>query len=328
MSNVFEGGSAMNRKYPRHWPTLPARLPAESAWWHAKTRMACVLCLSVVATDLPATEAYKCVDGAGNLTFSDKPCGDKHEKIQLKNPNLVTTPSSEEGIRFQLMHAGEPIKMLTTVAPTFSIWDESRKNPKYGTRYHPGENTYSFSGLAEGQYSVNISIDANRGNPGNYPGDFRGSFRYPVMNGLNTIIPVHMEKLIHLVKPQDNQFPLAPWGSSCNQVLTITPKTVLEWESLGPNVHYTFDVRRTVCEPFSWKESVLNQRVMDNRVALDLPVNKPGEMYTLTLKAHTTGGLPVGTLMTHGLNGYSWDYRFRIVSSGGSKAMPASGNPK
>ncbi len=260
---------------------------------------------------VPATDVYRCDDGAGGQVFSDRPCGERPERVRLRDSNVIKAPPVE-GIRLQLLHAGRPIKSWTAATPTFTVWDEKRNTPKYTVRYHPGEDSYSFAGLVEGHYSINISIDANRENPANYPGDYRGSVRYPNIKGRDSIIPVNMEKLIRLVKPQDNRLPLVPW-STCDQVIALAPGTDLEWETLGPDVSYTFDIRRTECQPFKWKESVLNQRTTASRINLDLPVNAPGQIYTLTLKAHAAGGLPVGTLMTHGLGGYGWDYRFRIV---------------
>jgi len=64
-------------------------------------------------------------------------------------------------------------------------------------------------------------------------------------------------------------------------------------------------------------------RSHESRVELLIPANAPNQMYTLTMKAHSASGIPVGTLMTHGLRRKSWHYRFRIMGSK-SKPRPSS----
>jgi len=277
-----------------------------------------------LAADLPAVEIYKCDNGRGGQVFSDKPCGDRAQRIELKDKDSPAH-ATHSGSALRLVYAGQPLRSIVAAAPTFSISNMNRERPKYSVRYNVSEDSYSFSGLDEGEYSINIEVDANTSNPGNFPGDYRGHARFTNIKGRSHIIPVHMERLIHLLKPQDNQLPLVPWGSGCEQVISVVPGTVLEWESLGSGVSYTLDIRRTECKPFGWKESSLSRRVTETRIPLDLQPNRPNEMYTLTMKAHDTSGTPVGTLMTHGLNGYGWDYRFRIGKPESKKPSSAAG---
>jgi len=279
-------------------------------WW---CRAVLIVAGASFVAAASASEIYKCNDDRGRQVFSDKPCGDRAQRIELKD-NDAQRRMKLEGTRLQLTYAGKPLKLLTQAVPTFSISTQDRKSPRHTVRYNVGEDSYSFNGLDEGQYSINVDVDANSTNPGNFPGDFRGHVRFPNIKSRDALIPVHMEQLIHLLKPQDNQLPLVPWGSGCAQVMSWVPGTVLEWESLGPGISYTVDIRRTECQPFAWKESTLSRRVLASRLDLDLPASKPNEMYTLTMKAHNTSGIPVGTLMTHGLSGYAWDYRFRIAT--------------
>ena len=278
-----------------------------------------VVIFASMTASAAAAEMYRCDDENGHVTFSDKSCGETAEKIRVELPrqSASSPPTVEaEAIRMRLVHLDRPITELTSATPSLWLRDESNKSGgavKFSMRHNVKDQTFSISGIPDGRYGVGVTIDANAENPTNYPGDYYAWKTFTTTNKPGAVMLVHMERVIRMLQPQDNNFPLPLWGNACRKKIAFSGPLKFAWESLGPDVRYSYDVRRTVCEPFAMKESVVSDNTGATHVTLELPVSAPGEMYVLTLRAQGLAGQPVGTLMTHGHQGHGWDYRFRVT---------------
>ncbi|MHB1141545.1 MAG: DUF4124 domain-containing protein [Sulfuricaulis sp.] len=277
----------------------------------------------IYASSTNADDIYRCNDEMGRIVFSDKPCSESAEKIQIKN----TQPAS--GVRLKLLHNEEPINTITKVDPLFSLEMQKdgnyvsyfRRSPSYNRfpkRYNPTDGTYSILAnmTGEGTYVVHAAVDANPGNPINYPGDYQGGVAILIPREKNAVFNVHLEKVIHLLQPQDNDSPLLKSVHSCENIFSTKGSVNILWESLGPNVRYVYDIKRIICKPYccGHETSVLNNSTTDTFLIPDLPVNNKDEIYSLTINAwDTITNKPVGSLISHGQRGYTSDYRFRIV---------------
>ena len=270
-----------------------------------------------------ADEIYKCNDENAHVVFSDKPCSQAAESIQIKNPYQRTG-----GVRLRLFHNGQPFNTITNVVPHFAleirrVGDFSsyfRASPLFDRspmRYNQAENTYSIlmDTSENGSYAGYVAVDTNTENPVGYPGDYWGAFMI-LSKEMNSIFDVSLDKMIHLLQPQDNDVPLLQSAYKCENIFSIKGPLRFLWESLGPNVQYVYEIKPLTCKPACCltEPPIVNVATMDTFAIHDLPVNKENEIYSLTINAwDTVTKKHVGTLISYGARGYAPDYRFRIV---------------
>ncbi len=216
-------------------------------------------------------------------------------------------------IKGRLYFDGKPLSDYTRAAATFRIYTENLGKwvtPAY--EYDPETASFTLHVIAEGSYSCNVEVDANPANPERYPGDYKGANHFSAWFTSSPFLKIDMERIVHLVEPQDNGKPLVGWGAWCfDKVLFETPVRIA-WEPVEKDVYYTYTVNRTECSPFAVKEMVAGDTTNETSITLDLPPNRDGEIYLVNITARKNGR-SVGSLMTHGGNGYGWDYRFRAV---------------
>jgi len=219
-----------------------------------------------------------------------------------------------KGVRGRLTYDGRPVTEISGMRPQFWFRDEnSGKATTARTIYENGE--FQFTGLADGRYGVSIQMDINGENPISYPGDLRAWKTFNVSGTKPVFMDVEMWKVIRMLKPEDNQVKLPDWARCCEDHRpALPPKLKLEWEQLGPGVTYDYNVTKVKC-PYTSIGSAANGTTRNTSVQLDLQPNEPSEFYILTVEARKNG-VHVGTLMTHGSNGYSWDYRFTVPQDG------------
>ena len=171
--------------------------------------------------------------------------------------------------------------------------------------------SFSLKVLSEGKYSCDVKVDANPSNPAQYPGDYKGHASFSAVSKSFVNLKIDMERIIHLTKPEDNGIPMLGWGSVCfNNILFESPVQI-SWEPIEKDVYYTYTVNRTECDPFSQKELLAGDTITYTDISLRLPPNEEKEFYTLQITARKNGR-QIGSLMTHGENGWGWDYRFRV----------------
>jgi hypothetical protein len=281
---------------------------------------------------LAHADMYKWTDKAGVVHFSSQP-GDPSAEL-LKEEDLApmsktgeASPSNlvPEKIFFPgaitvtggLLFDGKPLPEFTTAPAVIRLYSQHLKQwftPDYS--YDAGAGTFQLRGIAEGIYTGQVTVDADRSNPDQYPGDYKGSIFLNAVPTSPAVVTVDMERIMHLTSPEDNSVPLADWGAVCSNRTEFERPVAIAWEPLGNGVSYGYSIVRTVCRPFGFKEAVAADRTTASRVVLDLPPNKEGEFYTLRLEARKNDRL-VGSLMTHGKNGWGWDYRFRVLPKRG-----------
>jgi hypothetical protein len=276
---------------------------------------------------------YKWTDKSGVVHYSFQP-GDPSAEV-LKDEDLA--PVTEMGgvsssdiviektlipgtitASGRLLFDGRPLAEFSTASAVISLYSQQLKQwftPDYS--YDPRTGTFQLRGLAEGKYMGQATVDADRSNPERYPGDYKGSFPFSVAASSPATVTADMERIIHLTSPEDNGVPLANWGAAvCENKIEFETPVTIAWEPVGKDVSYGYLIIRTVCQPFGFKDTVVADKTSATRVALDLPPNKEGEFYTLRLEARKNNR-PVGSLMTHGANGWGWDYRFRVLPKRG-----------
>jgi len=100
--------------------------------------------------------------------------------------------------------------------------------------------------------------------------------------------------------------------------ITFHSPIIFRWESLGENVDYEYHITRMNClDNYNSAGTVIDGTVTLPEITVDLPPNLNDECYGFHLYAlqddgHIGIGSRIGMLMTHGENGYGWDYRFRV----------------
>ncbi len=292
-----------------------------------------LLIIAAAAFTAPASaDTYKWIDKEGIVHFSDQP-GDpsavrlKQEDLphmtetgQTPVSNLMPQKTFLPGaitLNGRLLFDGKPLSDFTTAPVDLRLYSQELKQwitPDY--TYDAGSGTFQIKDIAAGTYTGEVRVDADRSNPAQYPGDYKGKAAFNAVSASPDSVTVNMERIIHLISPEDNGAPLADWGAVCSNKIEFETPVAIAWEPLGNDVFYSYSIVRTVCQPFGFKEAVAGDRIAATRVVLDLPPNKDGEFYTLRLEANKNNR-PVGSLMTHGTNGWGWDYRFRVLPKRG-----------
>jgi serine/threonine protein kinase len=246
----------------------------------------------------------------GLFLLARKPA-DKPASVPVTTPKSSTTvPYAGKVVRGKIQFDGRPITEITNGQPYFWFRDESvGKTVTAETTYSNGE--FEFRGLPPGQYGVSVQFDANPRNPRSYPGDLRSWNAFKVTDQSDTLLQVELSEIIYMIKPEDNGVVLSNWNRCCEeQKPQHRGELEFEWRSLGKNVRYDYSVTRVIC-PYQGVGSVASGTTDQTKIKLNLPPNRPNEYYILQLHARKNGR-QIGMLMTHGSNGYGWDYRFVI----------------
>jgi hypothetical protein len=224
----------------------------------------------------------------------------------------VRSASSGPVVRGQLMFDGGPVSSLTKVEPTFWFRNEERNVVETPHVEYRGSR-FLIHGLPVGRMGMSVNLDLNPENKWSYPGDLRSWKTFQVKETENPELIVHMSKILRLVRPQDNGTVMEGWGAPCMEKIAFTSPVTLEWEPLGPDVHYDFHITRMDClNHYNSKGTVAGKTIQETRITLDLPESEEDECYGFHISARKDGR-KVGMLITHGGNGYGWDYRFRVI---------------
>ncbi len=291
--------------------------------------------LAVAAVSFPTpglADMYTWTDKSGITHFSDQPGDSSAKRLTQEDlppmtevdlspaANLVPDKTLLPGaitVSGRLLFDGNPLSGLTTAAATFRIYNQELKQwitPHY--EYDAGSASFRITGIAAGSYTGEVKVDADSSNPNQYPGDYKGRLSFNAVQAAPAAITVDMERIMHLTSPEDNGLPLADWGAVCSNKIAFPTPLTIAWEPLGKNVTYSYSLVKTVCQPFGFEEIAAGGKTTASRVVLDLPPNREGEFYTLRLEARKNDKL-IGSLMTHGTNGWGWDYRFRVLPKPG-----------
>ena len=235
---------------------------------------------------------------------------------QHQNPPAQEQAATSASLEIDLRYMGRPIQEFTLVKPAFSLnnRDTGEKGIQAGIEYREGH--YVIQELAPGNYVLFVSINANPDNPEGYPG-YPGDFFY--MDSRLSIaadggvrLDVDLQKVIHLILPQDNAGVLEQWGERGQAMIAFAAPVEFAWDALTDGALYDFSIYRMQSEPHKYLErDVVKETTQATRVSLDLASSADNEFYLFRLGA-TKGPFPIGGIMTHGQRGYGTDFRFRV----------------
>lgn len=250
----------------------------------------------------------------GWFAFVKKPMQLPSQQMQQSAPAAPPKPAtpaySGPVVNGTIEFDGRPIIETTQIRPTFWFRNESTgKMVTADVIYSDGK--FQIRGLPPGQYGMSIHFDTNQMNPHSYPGDLREWEQFSVLENADASITVPVQKLIHLIQPADNGRVLPHWNRCCEEGKPAHPPNLrLRWDSLGKDVVYDYRISRLNC-PYKRVESMASGSTEQTTVDLQLPPSGSNDYYLLELDARKNGQ-EIGYLMTHGSNGYGWDYRFRV----------------
>lgn len=228
--------------------------------------------------------------------------------LQSEKVTEQLQPLGQAPIQGTLHVDGTPLDKISTQRPRFWMRDEnSGKEVSPQFKYRLG--AFAINGLPPGNYGLNVTLDAAEENPPQYPGDLR-VWKTFVYNGKDPVeLNLGMMRVLHLLKPQDNNQKMPGWNQACEGKVDLSGPTTFAWESLGAEIHYDYEVLQVIC-PYQSASAVTSGSVTTTEVRLDLPLSPPNTFYMFKLTARHHGE-QMGILMTHGANGHGWDYRFR-----------------
>jgi hypothetical protein len=213
-------------------------------------------------------------------------------------------------VKARLDFDGTKIDNVTPVQPKFWFRSED-KNVAVTPTVQYKDGCVKIYDLPPGNYGMSVNIDANPANPPSYPGDFRSWSQFNVSQGHKSDLEIELQKIIHLTAPQDNATVMRYWDAECNEKISFNSPTVFSWESLGAGVYYDYRIEKMSCKPYKTLDSPIGATTQETSISVSLPTSALGEFYQFTLIARKNGRT-IGMLMTHGGNGYGWDFRFRI----------------
>lgn len=213
----------------------------------------------------------------------------------------------------KVLYHGKPISDFTEKLPSFWVRNESSGEVVSLTfHYDPLTSEYSVYDILPGQYGINVYIDAAE-SPGGYAGDFDGWITpidipqdQPVVN-----INLEVQKIIHLANPIDNAKVL---GSMSDLDSYLQKEIVFRWDPIPEAVLYTLKIEE-IEEPYQFIKDVVSIQTNMTEWKPELPLSEDNRFDLFTLYAYDTAQKYVGKLMIVYSNGYTWDYRFRIVES-------------
>ena len=220
-------------------------------------------------------------------------------------------------LALSLRYMGRPIEEFTSTEPLFSFnnKDTHEKGMRPDVKHQKGH--YVVRDIAPGNYVIFVSIDANPDNPGGYPG-YPGDFFYQdsrlfITADDETRLNIDLQKVIHLVLPQDNAGVMEKWGEKGQNIIDFTAPVEFVWDALADGMLYEFSIYHMQSEPHRYLErDVVKEATQATHVSLDLAPSADNEFYSFRLRAKK-GSIITGDLVTHGPNGYAIGfYRFRI----------------
>ncbi|MGB0712036.1 MAG: DUF4124 domain-containing protein [Gammaproteobacteria bacterium] len=167
-----------------------------------------------------------------------------------------------------------------------------------------------FSPPRPGRYQALVVADTDGDGRANGPGDLRGLGIIDTREGKREH-DLRLSRLIHLLSPVDNRFPVTALSQQCGNKAFVLPTTLpVAWKPLGEKAVFTWRVRKVRCHPFAILESVAGATTTGTTAELSLPPSGPNEGWIFELRANERGR-ETGRLLTLDDQGMHWHYRFR-----------------
>ena len=280
-------------------------------------------------------ELYKWTDESGKVHYGDKapndgaaplnekelpalnnlPSGDPNKPYSIENNIVPITGeyrSNKHSISGKLLFDGKPISVNNKSDVFIWMRDEGTgKSANIQVDYNVKDSSIYVEYLIPGEYGVSFNIDKNKSNLPLYPGDYRAWANFKIRKGYSIKRDINLDKIIHLTEPQDNNKIIKKWSKPCGEKMAFRSPVTFRWQSLGHNVNYKYVIRNNPCKPFKYGDALKHGETADTFVSLNLPKTAQNHQYMLELHAYRDNRL-IGSIITHGDNGYGWDYRFLI----------------
>ncbi|MFC1858677.1 protein kinase [Thermodesulfobacteriota bacterium] len=237
-------------------------------------------------------------------------------RVQGRSAFTVAQSTDQTGryypLKVNLVFDGRPIRKITTVTPSFSVYHRgSRKT--YSPVVTAEGILYVLTRVPEGKISLSVEIDAESSNPNRYPGDYLIWGAEVDVTAAGQMIDVDLYRVIRLTEPQDSHIQMKFSGSSdCVFPASFQGPVTFSWVSLGDGVVYQYLLGTVDCVEHVYHEgSVAKGQTSDTHVSFDLPNSKTNEKYAFHLMARKNGNL-IGRLYVHDEGGSNWNYGFRV----------------
>lgn len=237
-----------------------------------------------------------------------------------------------DAIPLDLRFDGRPLE--PTAPPEFTCFSATaNRGVSCAVQRGEGPGSWVLEGLEPGRYRLHVSIDENPLNPRRFSGDYEAQHRFEVTERGPERLTVDMVRLIHLMRPGDNDRPLEGLLTSCaTQPVFETPRhswgptasIEFAWEAIVPGAEYRVSVTAVSCSRPDRQREVLSTVTGATAVTLDLPPSAGDEQYYFWIAAWRDGRL-VGDLYTHDAGTHSWNYRFQVRNASLPRWVYAAG---
>jgi tetratricopeptide (TPR) repeat protein len=232
---------------------------------------------------------------------------------------LALAPGAAAQIPLELRFDGRPFESaaepeFTCFNATLGRWVTCR------VRKAEGPGAWVLDRPEIGAYRLHVSVDANPTNPRRFPGDFEAQVRLDVTETGPARLVVELPKLIHLLRPGDNERPIEGMLTGCaTQPAFATPrhawwptaKVEFAWEPVVTGGEYRYVLSATPCGRAGSPREVTRGSIDATAVELALPPSEADEHYVFRVEAWKDGRL-AGDLYTHDSGTHSWNYRFQV----------------
>ncbi len=146
---------------------------------------------------------------------------------------------------------------------------------------------FKIKGLPPGVFQVILSVDADRGNPPGYAGDYAGSLTFGLRPDSNPERRMLVTRILRLLKPEDTARPVLAQRDKGGPPAFVSP-VEFEWEGLGDDVTYEYTLS-------GGSQSYGHTR--ETRLQLEVRPGQGSESFSL--RAHRKGRL-IGELFIGG----------------------------
>jgi tetratricopeptide (TPR) repeat protein len=235
---------------------------------------------------------------------------------------LAFGPSAEAGPVVELRFDGQAFD--PRASPDFTCFSVSRNSwvvcpVTKGTS--PG--IWALERLEPGAYRMHVGIDENPNNPRRYPGDYEAQVPFEITETGPERLVVDLPRLIHLLRPGDNDRALEGMLTGCATQPTFeTPRASwgpvatieVAWAPVVAGAEYRYTVFTASCAHAGTRREVVRHATGATAIALDLSPSAADEYYVFRVEAWN-GGRLVGDLYTHDGGTHSWNYRFRVKNT-------------
>lgn len=207
------------------------------------------------------------------------------------------TPS----LKGKIYYSGEPLWEVTNIEPAFWFSNEDIGKTVSGTAVYDKGNFEVF-GLPPGNYIIGTDVDLNQTNPMSYPGDLRSWDKFSISSELPAQIKIDLSKLIHLVKPADNNQQVSNRDVKCEEKTSHDGPVTFEWLPIAQDTYYDYKIQKSICKPFSYEEVIASGTIKETKVTVELESSDPNNNYIFTVGARKKGKKI----------GFIWNYYFRV----------------